>query len=64
MIRVTSRLFPSSKCPGNTYPVAEFLGQAQALWQVYQSKLAEARRRYAQERVREDGVEEYWLEGR
>jgi hypothetical protein len=44
--------------------LTESVGKAQALWQVYQSKLTEARRRDAQERGREDFVEGYWLQSR
>jgi len=44
--------------------LSESLGRAQALWQIYQSKLAEARRRDAQEGGREHPAAGNWLEGR
>ena len=44
--------------------LTESTGKAQALWQVYQSKLAEARRRDAQEGACERPANLFWLEGR
>lgn len=44
--------------------LTESVGKAQALWQVYLQKLAEARRRDAQERGRDDSVDGYWLQSR
>ena len=44
--------------------LSESLGKAQALWQVYQSKLAEARRRDAQESSGQSANDGYWLADR
>ncbi len=44
--------------------LTESLGKAQALWQVYQQKLAEARRRDAQEGLREKAQGTGWLADR
>jgi hypothetical protein len=44
--------------------LTESTGKAQALWQVYQSKLAEARRRDAQESGAEISVHGHWFESR
>lgn len=44
--------------------LSESLGKAQALWQVYQSKLAEARRRDAQENSRQTAADGNWLVSR
>jgi hypothetical protein len=44
--------------------LTESLGKAQALWQVYQQKLAEARRRDAQEGVREQALGGGWIANR
>ena len=44
--------------------LTESLGKAQALWQVYQQKLAEARRRDAQEGNNNEGSESGWVASR
>ena len=44
--------------------LTESTGKAQALWQVYQSKLAEARRRDAQESAGKRSIDGHWLESR
>jgi len=44
--------------------LSESIGKAQSLWQVYQSKLAEARRRDAQEGGPEEVVQGRWVESR
>ncbi len=44
--------------------LTESTAKAQALWQVYQQKLAEARRRDALERGRDDSVDGYWVQSR
>lgn len=45
-------------------PLSESLGKAQAQWQVYQQKLAEARRRDAQERAVDIANEGGWIGAR
>jgi hypothetical protein len=44
--------------------LTESVGKTQALWQIYLQKLAEARRRDAQEGVRRDAHEGDWAQGR
>ncbi len=44
--------------------LTESTAKAHARWQVYLQKLAEARRRDAQERGRDDSVDGYWLQSR
>ena len=44
--------------------LTESNGKAQALWQVYQAKLAEARRRDAQEGGRGRSIDVEWLASR
>jgi len=44
--------------------LTESSGKAQALWQVYQAKLAEARRRDAQEGACESNTGDSWIAGR
>lgn len=44
--------------------LTESSGKAQALWQVYQAKLAEARRRDAQEGAPESNTGDSWIAGR
>ena len=44
--------------------LTESVGKAQALWQVYQSKLAEARRRDAQESSDQTSTEDHWTANR
>lgn len=58
----------SGHSPRVWFPVGlsltESLGKAQALWQVYQQKLAEARRRDAQEGESGEALEGRWVASR